>query len=145
FWVDESRNELKCTVSVNGGDPTTVPLLGGDRLPVKGERYGGVKALFAVYGVDTDASGSVDRYMSAETLNSDDGKICPDVETNTGAASSCWPYVRSARLTLGFVSALDPEKMQYITRNVVLANAIGRNVAAGGGMTLPPPASSGDD
>jgi type IV pilus assembly protein PilW len=145
FWVDTTKNELKCAVSVNGDAPTTVPLLGGDRLPVKGEKYGGVKSLFAVYGVDTDASGSVDRYMSAETLNSGGGEICPDVDTNTGNTNTCWPYVRSVRLTIGFVTALDPRKTQYVARNIVLANAIGRNIVAGGGMTMPPPAASGGD
>lgn len=137
LWVDTSENKLMCTVSTDDGGSvktSSTPLVGGDLLPVKGTKYGGVKSLVAEYGVDTDGDGSVDRYMSATTLDATD--ICPDTVTGTGSTSNCWPYVRSVRVTLGFVSALDPAKKIYLTRNVVLANAIGRNVNPGGGISM---------
>ncbi len=141
--VDQTENKLMCTVSTDDGSTvktSSTPLIGGDLLPIAGTRYGGVNSLVAVYGVDTDGDGSVDRYMSAPVLDATD--ICPDALTGTGSASNCWPYVRSVRITLGFVTALDATKTFYLTRNVVLANAIGRNVNPGGGIAMTPSATT---
>lgn len=131
FWVDPSKNQLECTVITNDGSgPTSsaMPLVGGQQLPVPGTVYGGVESLIALYGVDTTGSGSIDRYMSADTLNSSAGDICPDPTTGLGASSPCWPYVRSIRVDFGFKSALDPNRSMTLTRVVSLQNAIGRNV-----------------
>jgi type IV pilus assembly protein PilW len=135
LWVKQDTHQLMCTVSINGASPVSAPLVGGDLLPVAGTVYGGVTSFIVTYGVDTDGSGSVDRYMSAKELNSDTSHVCPEVSTNTGAAASCWPYVRSARIKLGFLTALGTAKKPktlYLTRSVVLANAIGRNIGAPG-------------
>ncbi len=136
LWIDPAKNQLMCSTST---DPGGTPIIGGDRLPVKGTHYGGVNSLVAVYGVDTNADGSVDRYMSAGTLKSVAGDICPDVVTLKGNSSSCWPYVRSVRITLGMVSALAPDEVLHFTRSVVLANAIGRNVNPPGLYVAPAP------
>ncbi|MGH8225598.1 MAG: PilW family protein [Gammaproteobacteria bacterium] len=142
FSIDPDKNQLMCTViKDDGSSPSSTPLIGGDLLPVAGKQYGGVNSLIAVYGVDTDGNGSVDRYMSADTLNDGAANICPDALTGTGNTSKCWPYVRSVRITLGFVTALD-SKTLYLTRNVVLANAIGRNVNPGGGIVMTPTAAT---
>lgn len=131
FWVKSSTKQLECTVITDDGGAVTsssTPLVGGQQLPLAGAPYGGVESLVATYGVDTNASGSVDRYMSADTLNSSAGDVCPDPATGAGSSSACWPYVRSVRIKLGFKSALDPAKVFELTRTVMLENAIGRNV-----------------
>ena len=127
FWVDTSKNELMCaTQGYTGGQP----LLGGDALTGQSiGLYGGVKYLAAEYGVDTNRDGSADRFMSANTLNS--LNICPDVVTGTGNASSCWPYVRSVRFTLGFITSLNDAKSPvYITRTVRLNNMNGMTLSS---------------
>lgn len=129
FWVNSTKNQLECTVvSDNGSGPSSTPLVGGQVLPLPGNPYGGVDSLIAMYGVDTNSSGSVDRYMSADTLNSSAGDVCQDPLTGTGNTSSCWSYVRSIRVILGFKSALDTSRTLSLTRTVSLQNAIGRNV-----------------
>lgn len=126
FWVDPNTNELKCATSSN---PTGSTLVGGEQLKGPGiasspALYGGVESLSIEYGVDTDRDGSVDRYMSADTLNSGAGKICPDVTTGAGNSSSCWPYVRSVSFTLGFINALNQgKKALSLTRTVMLNNS----------------------
>ena len=122
FWVDSTKNQLMCgTKDYKSGQP----LLGGDALTgAAAGLLGGVSSLTAVYGVDLDRDGSVDRFMSANTLNA--VKICPDVTTGTGNTSSCWPYVRSVRFKLGFITALNGAKSRvYLTRTVRLNNTNG--------------------
>lgn len=133
IWVKPTVNQLECTVVTDDGTTqtsSTTPLVGGQLLPVPGTVYGGVESLIAVYGVDTTGSGSVDRYMSAQTLNSASGDVCPDPTSGIGSSSPCWPYVRSIRLELGFKSALDTKRTLSLMRTVSLQNAIGRNVNA---------------
>lgn len=141
IWVDTAENELKCTVLTRvGGNvtPSTATILGGNLLPVAGVKYAGVRSMSVAYGVDVNADGSVDRYMRAPTLNSGAGAVCPDVVSGVGHASDCWPYVRSARVTLRFVSALDPSETFSLTRNIVLANAIGRYCQPDGCIPMGP-------
>lgn len=136
FWVKSSTRQLECTVIIDNGAAITTsstPLVGGQQLPLPGAPYGGVESLVATYGVDTNASGSVDRFMSADTLNSSAGDICPDPTTGVGNTSPCWPFVRSIRVELGFKSALDPNRPLILTRTVSLENAIGRNINPNGG------------
>lgn len=124
FWVDTAQNELKCATSSN---PSGATLVGGQQLkgpgiPSSPAIYGGVKSLRIEYGIDTDRDGSVDRYMSAQTLNSGAGQICPDVTTGTGNTSSCWPYVRSVRYTLGFISKLNRGTQPLLLSRTVMLN-----------------------
>ncbi len=126
FWVNTAKHQLMCATNTykNGQ-----PLLGGDLLTGPGlpaGKYGGVKYLRAEYGVDTNRDGSVDRFMSANTLNTTAGQICPDILTGTGNTSSCWPYVRSVQFTLGFITSLNDAKSPvYVTRTVRLNNTNG--------------------
>lgn len=128
FWVNNANNQLMCgTASDNAGQP----LAGGDTLTGQAStkvtgKLGGVSALVVDYGVDTDRDGSVDRFMSADTLNSNGGKICADVISGTGNSSSCWPFVRSVRFTLSFISELnDASSPLKLTRTVRLNNTDG--------------------
>ncbi len=132
FWVDTSTHQLDCTLVRNGTVLSAQPLVGGENQVVPGQQsvMSGVTSLTATYGVDTDADGSVDHYMSANTLNSSAGDICEDPATQTGNTSSCWPYVRSVLLKLGFASGINPHRTFNLTRAVVLESAIGRNVKA---------------
>ncbi len=131
FWVDTSKNQLMCaTNTFSSGQP----LLGGHLLRGPGlptGKYGGIKYLSAAYGVDTNRDGSVDRFMSADALNSAADQVCPDVKTGTGNSSSCWPYVRSVRFTLGFMTALNNASSPvYVTRTVRLNNTNGMTLAS---------------
>ena len=127
FWVNPAKNELMCATR---NEPAGEPLVGDDVLTGKSTGLlGGVSSLVAEYGVDTNRDGSVNRFMSADTLNSAAGQICPDVVTGAGNSSSCWPYVRSVRFTLGFISALNDAKSPiYMTRTVHLNNTDGRTL-----------------
>lgn len=127
FWVDAAKKELMCATN---NQPAGEPLVGGDVLTGKSTGLlGGVNSLVAEYGVDTNRDGSVNRFMSANTLNSSSGQVCPDVVTGAGNSSSCWPYVRSVRFTLGFISALNDAKSAiYMTRTVHLNNTDGRTL-----------------
>lgn len=133
FWVDPNKNQLMCATQKY---PNGQPLVGGDALTGTATGFSGVKSLAALYGVDTNRDGSVNRFMTADKLNSD--KICPDVTTGTGNSSSCWPYVRSVRFKLGFITSLNGGKTSiYLTRTVRLNNTNGMtlksmpNVVAG--------------
>ncbi len=132
FWVDTTKNELRCATS---NDPGGAALVGGDLLkgpgiPASPAKYGGVSSLIAEYGVDTTGDGSIDRFMSANTINSAAGKVCPDVASGTGNSSSCWPYVRSIRLSLAFISKLNRGQAPLpLTRTVVLNNTDGKTRA----------------
>lgn len=122
FWVDTTMNELKCATS---SDPAGSTLVGGEQLKGPGITstiYGGVASLSIEYGIDTTRDGSVDRYMSAQTLNSGAGQICPNVTTGTGNTSSCWPYVRSVRYTLGFMSKLNHGTQPLLLSRTVMLN-----------------------
>ena len=129
FWVDTATNTLKCATNNGAAGSAGQPLLGGELLSGPGlpaGKYGGVKYLSALYGVDTNRDGSVNRFMSADTLNTASGQICPDVTTGTGNSSSCWPYVRSVRFTLGFITSLNNGSTPvYLTRTVRLNNTNG--------------------
>ncbi len=133
FWVDQNKNQLMCATS---DYPSGQPLLGGDALTGAAiGNYGGVTSLTAEYGVDINRDGSVDRYMSAATLNS--SKICADTTTGTGNTSSCWPYVRSVRFTLGFITALNDAKSTiYLSRTVRLNNTNGMTLASMSNVVL---------
>lgn len=135
FWVDQNKNQLMCATT---DYPNGQPLLGGDALTGAATgTYGGVNSLTAEYGVDIDRDGSVDRFMSADTLNSSGGKICPDTTTGTGNTSSCWPYVRSVRFTLGFITALNDAKSTiYISRTVRLNNMNGMTLGSMSNVAL---------
>lgn len=124
FWVNKNMNQLMCaTENFRNGQP----LVGGDVLTGAAiGSHGGVSSLTAEYGIDTNRDGSVDRFMSANTLNSSVGDKCPDVTTGKGNSSSCWPYVRSVRFTLGFITSLNDAKARvYLTRTVRLNNTNG--------------------
>lgn len=131
YWVDTAKNELKCATT---SDTAGASLVGGEQLKGPGITsspavYGGVKSLIAEYGVDTDRDGSVDRFMSADTLNSSGGDICPDVISGEGNSSPCWPYVRSVRFSLEFISALNEGKSSLpLTRTVTLTNLDGKTL-----------------
>lgn len=127
FWVDTARNELKCATSSNTAGAS---LVGGEALTAgNAEAFGGVKSLQVEYGIDTSRDGSVDRFMSAAELNSAAGEICPDVVSGSGNSSSCWPYVRSVRFTLAFVTSLNQAKTTLpLTHTVRLSNTDGKTL-----------------
>lgn len=131
FWVDTAKNELKCATTTNTAGAS---LVGGERLrgpgiPAASTVYGGIQSLIAEYGVDTDRDGSVDRYMSAAALNSSAGEICADVVSGEGNSSPCWPYVRSVRFKLEFVSSLNDAKATLpLSRTVILSNVDGKTL-----------------
>ena len=132
FWVDTAKNELHCATSNDHGGAALVggDLLKGPGIPASPAVYGGVSSLIAEYGVDTTGDGSIDRFMSANTINSAAGKVCPDVASGTGNSSSCWPYVRSIRLSLAFISKLNRGQASLpLTRTVVLNNTDGKTRA----------------
>ncbi len=132
FWVGTAKNELRCATSNNNGGAALVggDLLKGPGIPASPAMYGGVSSLIAEYGVDTTGDGSIDRFMSANTINSAAGKVCPDVASGTGNSSSCWPYVRSIRLSLTFISKLNRGQAPLpLTRTVVLNNTDGKTRA----------------
>jgi len=132
-WIN-SNNRLECTIKrdtpAGAGTATSSPLVGGQLIPGGGNQFNGVTSLIATYGVDTTGDGSVNRYMSAATLNSAGGDKCLDPATGQGHSSSCWPYVRNVRLAIGFVSGLKAGKTFTLHRTITLENAMGRNVEA---------------
>lgn len=135
FWVNTKQNQLMCATE---NDATGQPLVGGDALNGQASgKHGGVSQLLVEYGVDTDRDGSVDRFMSAATLNSNAGKKCADVESGTGNSSSCWPYVRSVRFTLSFLSGLNDAKSPLtLTRTVHLNNTDGKTRGSMNGVIV---------
>lgn len=127
FWVDTNKNQLMCATQ---NDTAGQPLVGGDALTGTATNLlGGISSLTAVYGVDTNRDGSVNRFMNATALNNN--KICPDVTTGKGNTSSCWPYVRSVRFKLGFITSLNGGKTPiYLTRTVRLNNTNGMTLSS---------------
>jgi type IV pilus assembly protein PilW len=93
FSLDGNGN-LQCTLIVNNGQPTTVPLISG------------ISNMQIYYGVQTNggaATNSVDTYMDAPTVT----------------AGNYWNSVKSIRITLTFVNPMfgqpsQPQTIQFI-------------------------------
>jgi type IV pilus assembly protein PilW len=97
FSLDGNGN-LQCTLIVNNGQPTTVPLISG------------ISNMQIYYGVQTNgaaATNSVDTYMDAPTVT----------------AGSYWNSVKSIRVTLTFVNPMfgQPNQPQTIQFTRVIA------------------------
>ena len=97
FSLDGAGN-LQCTLIVNNGQPTTVPLISG------------ISNMQIYYGVQTNgaaATNSVDTYMDAPTVT----------------AGSYWNSVKSIKVTLTFVNPMfgQPSQPQTIQFTRVIA------------------------
>ncbi len=100
FSLDGNGN-LQCTLIVNGGNPTTVPLISG------------ISNMQIYYGVQTNGAAgtnSVDTYMDAAAVT----------------AGSYWPSVKSVQVTLWFVNPLfgQPGQTNAALKNIPFTRVI---------------------
>jgi type IV pilus assembly protein PilW len=99
FSIDANGN-LQCQLIVNGGAPTTVPLISG------------LKNMQIYYGVQTNTSvsnNSVDAYLDATAV----------------AAGPFWSSVKSVKVTLTFVNPLNTPATVSFTRIITVMSNTG--------------------
>lgn len=132
IWVDPANNSLMCaTKEINDQGavvqaPRPEPLIGDDSMPGS-QAKGGVTKLQVAFGVDTTANGTVNRYYDPAALNAA-ANTCPDIVNFAKNDSSCWLYVKSLRVDLYFLNALDSTKQFRVSRAIVLPNMQGRYI-----------------